>query len=561
MDGTGVKVGVISNSANEVGGGLAASEASGDVAPNVQLLADDPLPGGTDEGRAMLEIVHHIAPGASEAFNTADEPTASGIATAIDALVAAGAKVITDDVQDPSEPMFNDGLAAQAAENAISQGVLYTTSAGNHANHGYLANWQGVAATEGGVTGTFQDINAGSPLQTFSLPVGDSIEISFDWDSAYLEGGGTGNYVVPNDLQALVTSATGAGAAFATFNSEGTSINEAFQFIQFTNNGSFGTNNFALAFNLVSGPAPTMIRWISFDEGDPAVAADPGALLENAPTSFGHEVAPGVITTAAADYTTPTTVEPFSALGGNIPILFDNTGARLATPDIRVEPVVTAPDGVETSVPGFFPFFGTSAATPHVAGAAALLMQQAPTATVAEVTQYLEQNAEDINTPGRDDLTGFGLIQLTVPLVVPTTPTGPETPLFADDRFEPNDTSDRATQFGVLAAGTTTYDDLTVNFHANGLPDYDWYRWSAGQAGTFTATETTTQGGNLEMHLFTLQGNTLVDLADSLASGTTPQTLSTSLTEGQVIFVEIKGNNDSFGHKTQAAYSLAVTLA
>ena len=148
-----------------------------------------------------------------------------------------------------------------------------------------------------------------------------------------------------------------------------------------------------------------------------------------------------------------------------------------------------------------------------------------------------------------------------MPLVVPTTPTGPEVSLYPDDRFEPNETSDRATQFGVLAAGTTTYANLTVNIHANGLPDYDWYRWTAGQAGTFTATETNTQGGNLELHLFTLQGNTLVDLADSLGRGTTPQTLSTSLSDGQVIFVEIKGNNDSLGHKTQAEYGMTVTLA
>ena len=284
--------------------------------------------------------------------------------------------------------------------------------------------------------------------------------------------------------------------------------------------------------------------------------------MEGAPTIYGHGVAPGVITTAAANYTTPTTAEPFSALGGNIPILFDNTGARLATPDIRVEPVVTAPDGVQTRLRspdgGIFPFFGTSAATPHVAGAAALLMQQAPTATVAEVTQYLEQNAEDINTPGRDSLTGFGLIQLTVPLVV--APPARRRRSIPDDRFEPNETSDRATQFGVLAAGTTSYANLTINIHANGLPDYDWYRWTAGQAGTFTATETNTQGGNLELHLFTLQGNTLVDLADSLG-GTTPQSLSTSLADGQVIFVEIKGNNTSFGRKTQAEYGMAVTLS
>ena len=348
VDGTGVKVGVISDSANEVGGGLAASEASGDVAPNVQVLADDPLPNPTDEGRAMLEIVHHIAPGASEAFNTANGAGAAGMAAGIQNLINAGAKVVTDDVTYPDEPMFNDGLIAQAAESAVNQGVFYTTSAGNNANHGYLANWQGITATVGGVTGTFQDIAAGSALQTFTLGVNDTVTLAFDWDSAFLEGGGTGNYTVPNDLQVLVTNANGTALAPAqVFNSNGTSTNEAFQFVQFTNTAAFNTTNFAFSFNLVSGPAPTMIRWVSLDDGDPT--ADPHALMEGAPTSFGHATATGVVTTAAANYQTPTTPETFSALGGNIPILFDNTGVRLATPDIRVEPVVTAPDGVQTS--------------------------------------------------------------------------------------------------------------------------------------------------------------------------------------------------------------------
>ena len=446
--------------------------------------------------------------------------------------------------------MFNDGLAAQAAENAISQGVLYTTSAGNHANHGYLADWKGVAATVGGVTGTFQDITgANDPLQTFSLPVGDTIQLSFDWDSAFLEGGGTGNYTVPNDLQVLVTSATGAGPAFMTFNSEGTSTNEAFQFVNFTNNGTFGTNNFAMAFNLVSGPAPTMVRWVSFDDGDPTVAADPGAKMEGAPTTFGHETATGVITTGAVDYTTPTAPEFFTAMGGNIPILFSNTGARLATPDIRVEPIVAAPDGVQTSVPGFFPFFGTSAATPHVAGAAALLMQQAPTATVAEVTQYLEQHALNLNTP---DLTGFGLIQLTVPLTVTVSEAPPG----------PNNTSDTAIDAGTLSSGNTASISNSIGILPDGRNNYTWYRWQAAEAGTFTATETTTTAdiGNLETHLFTLEGNTLVELARAITAGVGSQTLSESLASGQAIFVEIKGQDGTFGLMGSGFYNLEVSF-
>ena len=566
VDGTGVKVGVISDSANEVGGGLAASIASGDVSPTTQILADDPSGPGTDEGRAMLEIVHHIAPGASEVFNTA-EGGPQAMATGIQSLVTAGARAITDDISYPDEPMFNDGVIAQAAESAVAQNVLYTTAAGNSANHGYLAAWNPMNTTVGGVTGAFQQITAGNVLQTFTLPVGQAVSLSFDYDSAFLEGGspgnGTGNYAVPNDMQVLVTDATGAVLSTPqVFDAMGPTTNEAFADVEFTNNGSFGTNNFAFSFNLVSGAAPTMIRWVSAETGGTTV--DPAALGEGAATSFGHETATGVVTTGAVDYQTPTVPEAFSSQGGNISILFDHNGVRLATPDVRAEPVVAAPDGVHTSFfdqpdgAGGFVFFGTSAATPHVAAAAALLMQQAPTATAAQVAQHLEQTALDINTPGFDDLTGNGLIQLTA-LTVPTSLI-PVTGIVTQPG--PNLTSDTATNLGPLSIGSTGSTSGSIGVLPDGQNDYAWFRWEATQAGTFTATETTTTAtiGNLEMHLFTLQGNTLVELASSAAAGASAQALGESLAAYQNIFVEIKGQNGSFGVMGEGVYTLAVAL-
>src|SRR5207248_3669647 len=87
LDGTGVKVGVISDSVNEFQGGLADSIATGDLPPNVQVLQDDPGGSGTDEGRAMLEIIHDIAPGAGLAFHTAS-PDPTNFASGIGALAA-----------------------------------------------------------------------------------------------------------------------------------------------------------------------------------------------------------------------------------------------------------------------------------------------------------------------------------------------------------------------------------------------------------------------------------------------------------------------------------------
>jgi len=60
---------------------------------------------------------------------------------------------------------------------------------------------------------------------------------------------------------------------------------------------------------------------------------------------------------------------------------------------------------------GYIPYQGTSMATPHVAGAAAMLMQQGITSPAA-IEDALEKYATDLGTAGRDDQFGFGLIDV-----------------------------------------------------------------------------------------------------------------------------------------------------
>ena len=87
----------------------------------------------TDEGRAMLQIVHAVAPGASLAFYTGDDSEAD-FANGIGALAGAGAKVIADDLGYFDEPFFQDGIVAQAIDTVEAQGVAYFSAAGNDAN-------------------------------------------------------------------------------------------------------------------------------------------------------------------------------------------------------------------------------------------------------------------------------------------------------------------------------------------------------------------------------------------------------------------------------------------
>ena len=70
IDGTGVMVGTLSDSYNCLGG-AAAGVASGDLPVGVNVLDElNPCTGATDEGRGMMEIIHDVAPGASQGPST-----------------------------------------------------------------------------------------------------------------------------------------------------------------------------------------------------------------------------------------------------------------------------------------------------------------------------------------------------------------------------------------------------------------------------------------------------------------------------------------------------------
>jgi subtilisin family serine protease len=116
----------------------------------------------------------------------------------------------------------------------------------------------------------------------------------------------------------------------------------------------------------------------------------------------------------------PPVLETFSSAGG-VPILFDGGGERLRAPVVRQTPDVVAPDGVNTTfyaAPGDIPedrdafpnIFGTSAAAPHVAGVAALLLDRRGGASPKQIERLLERTAVDMSSPGYDFDTGHGLV-------------------------------------------------------------------------------------------------------------------------------------------------------
>jgi hypothetical protein len=393
VSGKGTKVGVLSDSYNNLGTaqvGVLHGELPGTGNPfnykkPVQVLQDLDS-GGTDEGRAMLEIVHDVAPGADLAFHTADLGQANFAQGIID-LQKAGCNVIADDVFYYTEPFFQDGIVAQAVDQVKSAGTTYVSSAGNQSVRSYESVFRDSAVLPlGPGFGTGHNFSGPGDVpryyQPIYIPPGGSIITSFQWDESSFTASGVG---CNSDLDMYLLDINGnIVAAGASDNLASGDPIEAFGYSNNTANYTF-----FLVIVKYAGPDPQHVKYILYNDAlfyltSPAI---PGIL---SPTLVGHAKANGAIATGAAYFlNTPPygvdtpLVEGFSSVGG-VANYYDIEGNRIA-PLVRKKPEVVAPDGVFTSFfnpfgepvpPGSYPqFFGTSAAAPHAAGVAALMIE------------------------------------------------------------------------------------------------------------------------------------------------------------------------------------------
>jgi hypothetical protein len=422
VSGAGVKVGVLSDSFNCLGG-APVDVATGDL-PLVQIVQEiSDCTDATDEGRAILQIVHDIAPGAALAFATSDGGAAA-FASNILALRAVGAQVIIDDTGEYDEPMFQDGIVAQAADTVVRDGATYLSAAGNDGRNSYEAPFNPGAAFGpnafpsagpqapaffGGTAHNFAP--AGAPpdqLQRITIPAGQVLVLSLQWDSPFASAGGAGS---PNDVDVYVFNAAGTQVVGGS-----TDINiggDAVEMLFFQNTGP--TADFNLMIVSFQGPPPGRLKYISLN---PTVSVREFNTASS--TVFSQPNAAGVIAVGAVAFSatpafgvTPPVLEPFSSAGGT-PILFDTAGNRLAAPVVRDKPEILAPDGVITSVLGFSQFFGTSASVGHAAGVAALMLEKQPVLAAVTISSALEATAINVGPPGFDFNSGFGFVQADV---------------------------------------------------------------------------------------------------------------------------------------------------
>ncbi|MCU0959158.1 MAG: S8 family serine peptidase, partial [Pirellulaceae bacterium] len=431
INGAGVTVGVISDSADQVDGGLADSVATGDLPPGIPLLRPEPSD-GTDEGRAMLELIYDIAPGAALAFASGIGGDAA-MAAAINALVGYGATIVVDDLNGlTTEPFFEDGLAAQAVTAAVASGVTYFSSAGNRGTSGYEAplnlqsyNTDPFPNIPTLNAGKYHDWNGSNDLtQTITLGTGITT-IVFQYDEPF------GGVVSDFDVFLLNGAGTQILDAAIEFNPATGEPREILTY----NNTTGAPITAQMVIQEFGGNTATRFKWIGFN--DPVVGEHLGvAGALNNPHNPGHNGTADAISVAAAWWQTPLTIQSYSSRGP-VTRSLDTAGNPIPLQIIN-KPVLTAVDGTSTSVPGFASFFGTSAAAPNAAAVAALVKSFDLTLAPPDLRNTLIASAIDIAPAGFDLASGAGLIQTVDAILVLT---GGELPLAGDrDVVNQNDT-------------------------------------------------------------------------------------------------------------------------
>ena len=421
VNGKGVRVGVLSDShdcapgAFDVGAPFtraAQDVANGDLPRDVLLLKDlDTAPSSdcSDEGRAMMQIIHDVAPGSPLAFYTAfvsQEDFAAGIR----ALAKAGSKVIVDDIIYYAEPMFEDGVIGQAVDDVYKSGVAYFSSAGNDARLSYESRFR--LSAEPGISGPRHDFAIGrrtvDGLQSATASAFSATLLSVQWDQPSLSANGKRG--AQSDIDVWFYDANGEPFEICSDDPEqvvcqipGFDVNVGLDAIETPIMVNFSDQDITvqIGVELYEGPAPNYLKYVWFDLDAGVFTVDEYDTASG--TVYGHANAAGAEAVgAAAWYQTeewgsplrpqclPACLNSFSSAGGT-PVFFGKNGRRLPVPEVRIKPGVTGPDGGNTSffyfdmgfeVPGTtepdgYPnFFGTSAAAPHVAAVAALILDQ-----------------------------------------------------------------------------------------------------------------------------------------------------------------------------------------
>ena len=383
--GKGVKVAIID------GGfaGLADRQAAGELPANVvtQDFCGGELSTYDDHGTAVAEIVHEMAPEAQ--LYLVCVGTEVDFVTAVGYAKSQGVSVVNQSMgwQGPYRDDGSGGPIAAAVADARANGILWVNSAGNEA----MNHW----------SGAYDPV--GPPIHRWS-PSGD-IGNTFVWPN----GSGICGFLKWDEWPAgasdfdLVLALSGSNQLIDISEEEQGNGEPPFEAMCLRQTSGRDLTVFwaILGYNVVSSPRIDLVSWSPPLEYQ--VAAGSIATPASSPAAF----AVGALCWQSR------ALEPYSSQGPTI--------------DGRVKPDIVGHDSVSGATYGGFAacpsaFAGTSASSPEVAGAAALVKQVYPKYTPDQIKAYLMSAARDLGTPGVDSVYGAGELQLPKPpdVVAPT---------------------------------------------------------------------------------------------------------------------------------------------
>jgi hypothetical protein len=413
--------------------GLCKSDAAKDVSTGdlpkggVKVYTDLPKGNGTDEGRAMLQLIHDIAPRAHLAFASGYYGQVHFGNSILKLREEFGADVITDDLTYFEEPYYSDSLVTQAIDKAVGEGAAYFTSAGNNGIEAYEATYQPMSfsqalqtepsnlhleqipekmrpnsvhiftgSTEKGLKTSLSNRITVGGSQTASARLDFQWDEPFDHDKVKTDYNiyifdGAGNFIDPKSDSVTYThddnTKTDHPFEFATVG-----VGDAIA------GGDTFYNDYQVVIGKMNDGGAQNIKFISVN-----TLAEMS--YEGAPSVMGHAGASMAQGVAATYYAIPESPEDFSS-PGPVTVYFDDDGNRLASPEVRQTPQITAADGVDNTFfggdidgNGLPNFSGTSAAAPDAAAAAALVLEAAGghgSMTASELYGVLQSTAHKI---------------------------------------------------------------------------------------------------------------------------------------------------------------------
>lgn len=374
QDGAGVKIGIISDGVDN----WKTARNSGDLPANLTVLSNSK---GGDEGTAMLEIVHDLAPGAELYFHDCGDNIIA-FNEAISNLVAAGCQIVCDDIGWILEPFFEDGIiAGHIASLLAEKNIIYVSSAGNDAQ----SHYQGMHYDQGDGCHDFSGGSSDYKNLYVRIQPGETAIIVLQWDDKF--GSSSNDY----DLYLWdLASATPLGMSYDEQNGS----SDPLEWIEYTNDKASSVDCLIDVYKYSGDPKNLEVfiyNCVAYINN-----ISPGDSI------YGHPAVPGAIAVGAINATAPSQIAGYSSLG---PVTI-----RHPAIETRNKPDVCGIDGVRVTGAGGFSstFYGTSAASPHVAAIAALTWAQYPEKTAAEIRGLILSEAVDLGVPGFDYTYGTG---------------------------------------------------------------------------------------------------------------------------------------------------------